>query len=314
MKVWLVGAGDMGIEYAKVLKDMNCEITCIGNGNKSAARFEEAVNLPVIRGSLEAFINTKPILPDCAIVCVSVESLAQVTVDLINYNVKRILLEKPAGKNPDEILYVHECTKNKSTEIFLAYNRRFYASTIAAKKMIAEDGGLQSFNFEFTEWSNVIAGLDKGDGVKDFWFLANSTHVCDLAFYLGGFPTEFTFYHSGENCLDWHKSAAIFAGAGFTDNKVLFSYQANWTAPGRWSVEFLTAKHRFILRPMEKLQIQNLNSVAIEFADIDYSLDEKYKPGLFLQVKNFLESNVSELCSLDQHVKMLDVYRKIANY
>ena len=312
MKVWLVGAGDMGIEYAKVLKDMNCEITCIGNGNKSAARFENITNIPVIRGGLAAFLKTTPYLPDCAIVCVNVESLAQVAVDLMNYNVKKILLEKPAGKNPDEILSVYECTKKKSAEVFLAYNRRFYASTITAKKMISEDGGLQSFNFEFTEWSNTIEKLNIAAEVKEHWFLANSTHVCDLAFHIGGYPTDISSYHRGE--LPWHTRASIFVGAGITDKNALFSYQANWTAPGRWGVEFLTKKHRFIFRPMEKLQVQNIDSVKIDFCDIDYSLDERYKPGLFLQVKNFLEDSIVDLCSIEEHMKILCIYKKIANY
>ncbi|QOW61715.1 Gfo/Idh/MocA family oxidoreductase [Treponema pedis] len=312
MKIWLIGVGYMGIEYAKVLHDIDCEFICIGNGESSAKKFEEATGLSVIRGGLSNFLKTKPAVPDYAIVCVSVESLAKVAVGLINYNVKNILLEKPAGRNPQEIISVYESAENKKAKVFLAYNRRFYASTIAAKKIITEDGGIQSFNFEFTEWSNTISNIDKADSVKNYWFLANSTHVCDLAFYVGGVPSEITCYHSGN--LLWHKSAAIFAGAGITENNVLFSYQANWSAPGRWSVEFLTNKHRLIFRPMEKLQIQNLDSVLVNFCDIDYFLDEKYKPGLFLQVKNFLENNTNGLCSITDQIRLLSIYKKIANY
>jgi hypothetical protein len=32
----------------------------------------------------------------------------------------------------------------------------------------------------------------------------------------------------------------VFAGAGVADNDALFSYHANWAAPGRWCVEILT--------------------------------------------------------------------------
>ncbi|WP_197740081.1 hypothetical protein [Vibrio taketomensis] len=37
---------------------------------------------------------------------------------------------------------------------------------LAAKNIIKQDGGVQSFNFELTEWGHVIANLEKGEGVK----------------------------------------------------------------------------------------------------------------------------------------------------
>ena len=51
--------------------------------------------------------------------------------------------------------------------------------------MIAEDGGVTSFHFEFTEWSHQIQHLQKAPGVMDHWVLGNSSHVLDLAFHLG---------------------------------------------------------------------------------------------------------------------------------
>ena len=38
------------------------------------------------------------------------------------------------------------------------------------------------------------------------------------------------------------------------------------------------------------MQIQKKESVAIEFVECDYKLDEEFKPGLFLQAKNFLNN------------------------
>ena len=40
--------------------------------------------------------------------------------------------------------------------------------------------------------------------------------------------------------------AALVAGAGVTENGALFSYHANWEAPGRWSVEIMTKKRRLM--------------------------------------------------------------------
>ena len=44
-----------------------------------------------------------------------------------------------------------------------------------------------------------------------------------------------------------------FCGAGLSKNNIPFSYQANWDAPGRWSLEVLTKYRRYVLRPMEEL-------------------------------------------------------------
>ena len=138
--------------------------------------------------------------------------------------------------------------------------------------------------------------------------MANSSHVIDLAFYLGGQPTELSSYTAGK--LPWHPNAAIYAGAGKTENNALFSYQANWQAPGRWALEFLTSKHRLIFRPMEQLQIQQLGSVAIEPVEIDDSLDHDFKPGLYRQVQAFLGCQQG-LPTIQEQQKMLPFYQKI---
>jgi hypothetical protein len=89
-----------------------------------------------------------------------------------------------------------------------------------AKEMIEQDGGVLSFNFEFTEWPHTIEVLDIKEEVKQHWFLANSTHVVDTAFFLGGRPRQLTSFQA--NSLDWHKSGAIFTGAGISENDALF--------------------------------------------------------------------------------------------
>ena len=39
-------------------------------------------------------------------------------------------------------------TSEKEANVFVAYNRRFYASVLKAQEIIEEDGGVTSFNFE----------------------------------------------------------------------------------------------------------------------------------------------------------------------
>jgi len=310
-RTWLIGAGTMAIEYAKVLQAQNVSYDVIGRGAKSAAIFTEKTGIPVRQGGLQSWLN-RGARPEKAIVAVSVEELAEATKLLMKNGVKRILVEKPAGTTLEEITQVASEAENQRAEVYVAYNRRFFASTIKAQSIIAEDRGVTSFAFEFTEWSHQIVDLDKDPRVKKNWFLANSTHVVDLAFYLGGIPKEICCYQSG--CLKWHPSASVFAGAGITERGALFSYHANWEAPGRWKVEILTREHRLIFCPLEKLQVQEIGSTAIEDVKLENELDLKFKPGLFLQVKAFLTGkNGDRLVTIASQKDMAEkVFSKMA--
>lgn len=317
-EIWIVGGGLMGIEYAKVLHELNKPFKIITRGSGKATELKKlGFNCEIITGGLEKYLNDTDVIPEAAINAVGIESLTAISTLLIKAGVKKILLEKPGVAYADEIYSLNELANKNNTSILLAYNRRFYQSVIEAKKIIAEDGGVKSFNFEFTEWSHSIETLKehKTQAELQNWFLGNSTHVIDLAFYLGGFPKEICCFVGGQNLIDWHVASSNYSGAGVSEKGALFSYHANWKAPGRFSAEILTSKHRLIFRPLEKLQIQNIGSVAINMVEgLDYSLDEKFKPGFYLQVKNFIDGNYSDLCSLNEQTQHMSLYKKMSGY
>lgn len=307
-EVLLVGAGYMAAEYAKVLKAQNTPVIALCRKDISAQDFKNKTGIETLSGGVEA-LDSIDSIPKYAIVAVSAEHLSKVTVELIDRGIKYILVEKPAGLNKQEIEEICVAARTNLATVYVAYNRRFYASVDKATEIIEEDGGLLSFNFEFTEWSDTIEKSDNIIETKEEWLLANSSHVIDLAFFFGGEPEVMTSYQTGG--LSWHKRASIYSGAGVTKKGCLFSYQANWEAPGRWGVELLTRKHRLYLRPMEKLSIQNINSVVIEDAEIDDSLDRDYKPGLYNQVVAFLNNDDSRLLPIYKQFEHLSIYREI---
>lgn len=307
-KIWLIGAGSIAEEYAKVLLSLKKDFIVVGRGQKSAERFKENTGLEVIAGGLGLFLSNKPEASDFAIIATPLSELAANTKQLIEYGVRNIFCEKPGFQKPEELKSVYELSLNKGTKVFYAYNRRFFSSVINAQNIIEEDGGVKSFNFEFTEWGHVIEKLSKPKEDLQNWFYANSTHVVDLAFYLGGFPSEIYCVSSGE--LSWHKPA-IFSGCGVSKEGALFNYGANWSAPGRWGVEILTSKHRLYLRPMEQLQIQNIGSVAINPVNIDDSIDKQFKPGFYLETKAFLAGDTACLCSIEEQIEHLRIYNKM---
>lgn len=311
--VWLVGSGYMAIEYAKVLKGLQKNFICIGNGLESAQTFYQQTGIEAVCGGISNFLNNKPQKSEYAIVCVSAEKLYDVTLELIKYGISNILLEKPGALYYKEFLNMYEEANKNNVSIYIAYNRRFYASVKKVKEIIEEEGGVKSFNFEFTEWSHIIEKLNKTELAKSKWFLGNSTHVVDLAFYLCGFPKE--IYAMTRANLEWHPSASIFAGCGVSVSDALFTYCANWESAGRWGVEILTKNAKLILRPLERLYIQQKGSVDInEYKEIEYSMDEQYKPGLYWQTFEFLSGKLNNLCSLKQQINNLEFYYKMADY
>ncbi len=148
--------------------------------------------------------------------------------------------------------------------------------------------------------------------VKNACVISNSSHVIDLAFHLCGLPREWKGWHAGR--MNWHESAARFAGAGITDLGVLYSYHADWEAPGRWSVEVLTRKRRYIFRPMEQLQVTSIASVAVEKVQLDDDLDTRFKPGLYRQTQAFLNRDATNFCTIEQQLENAKIYSEMAGY
>ena len=311
MSVWLIGAGGMAQDYARVLQGLHLPFEVIGRGADSADKFEKDTGKQVRIGGLADALRADK-APEKAIVAVGVEQLAPTTAELIRSGVKRIMVEKPAGLDLAEIESLNRIAEENGASVLLAYNRRFYGSVQQARQCIAEDGGILSAQFEFTEWSHEIAPLVKGTGVKENWMLNNSTHVIDLVFHLIGKPVDWKCWHAGS--IDWHPAAARFVGAGLTEQNVMFSYLADWQAPGRWGVELLTANRRLILRPMEQLQVMPLGTVKIEAMDPLDNLDQDYKPGLYRQTKAFLEGDDYLFSTLQEQVENVRIYSEMAGY
>lgn len=310
-RVFLIGAGGMGREYIKVLQHLGVSTTVIGRSAAGTDKFFSDTGFRASPGGLTALPEDIRPKSDYAIVAVTVEELASTALELLNRGFRKILLEKPGGLNLEQIAVVSEKAIAAGAHIVLAYNRRFYASVLKAQEMIRADGGVRSFCFEFTEWPDDVRRCTYSPEVKQNWFLANSSHVADLAFFIGGYPREFTAFTAG-SCT-WHPTARIFSGAGIAEGGAIFSYQANWLSPGRWSVEIMTDYHRFIFRPLEKLQIQLNGSVTVEFVGLDDVLDREFKPGLYRQTDCFLSgTSHSNFIYIDQHCyNVANYYSKI---
>ena len=303
----------MGQEYAKVLKAQSVSFEAIGRGKLNCNAFRENTGVVPFENGIADFIIKKKSIPEFAIIAVGVEVLAQVTKALLQHGVRNILVEKPGVCFLDEIDDICNYSKIYEGKCYIAYNRRFYASVRHVRKMANLDGGIKSMHFEFTEWAHVVEKLEVNRLVLQNWFLANSSHVIDTAFFLSGKPVEMSCFTRGS--LAWHSAASIFSGAGITDSGVVFSYQANWSGPGRWGLEIISPLNRYILRPFEKLYVQKIGTLSVEEIELDDRLDRDFKPGLYLQTEAFLKKNTEDLIPDQMQKEMIqNVYKKMCGH
>jgi predicted dehydrogenase len=309
--IWIVGAGFMAKEHSKALIALNQKPIVIGNSEEGANEFEQQLGIPVVTGGIYSFLDSKPQRPDIAIIALPIDKMAEATLVLAKYGIPILLVEKPFGANPKEIRNISHQIKKTNSQIYIAYNRRYFDSVQKAKEIIHEDGGLSSIHFEFTEWSHSIPLKKFPPDVLTHWFLANSSHVTDTVFYLMGKVKSIHTMHSGS--LEWHPSGSIFCGSGLSDQNVPFTYNSNWESAGRWSIELSTSKRKLILRPMEILQQTLRGKVNIEKIEIK-GQDSNFKPGLFRMHSLLLQQYTENFCTLNDLVEHLPIYEKIANY
>ena len=288
-KVLIVGAGLIAQEYVKVILRQNAIPIVVSRGKVKADKLRELYpKVEAITGGLDLFLE-KNSCPEFAIIATSVDHLAIATKSLIIKGCKNILVEKPLTDSVDEAIEIEVLAEKSKSNIVIAFNRRAYQSVLKAKELIDLDGGVSSFHFDFTEAIFRINPEDYGIETVRHWGVANSSHVIDTAFYLGGMPKRLVCNHYG-NEVSWHPSGSIFTGLGETIDDVPFTYHANWGAPGKWNIEIMTEKRKLLFSPMEKLRQQAVNTFAVEEVKLDYSLDTEFKSGFYHQVESFLKN------------------------
>ena len=306
-RVLLIGAGEMGQEYYRVLKEQNVDVTILTRSMSSAAEFTAKMGKNVEIFENFAFEENQF---THAINAVSVGSLKAVNEHLFSLSIPRILCEKPAGLSIDE---VRKLLKNKPNcvDFFVGYNRRFYSSVEYIKNKIEKGYLIRSVHLDFSEIFWKIDRANVEDAAIQNWFFANSTHTLDLLISLIGKP-EFlrsnAFQVPSKNTI--FDGNDVFHGFGRSQQGIPFSYHADFHSAGRWKIDIGTNECIFTLSPLEevsKVKIGNLNSDVVFKRS---ELDLKFKPGLFRQCEAFLTGGEG-LVSLEEHVSNCVFYEHV---
>lgn len=315
--VLLVGNGFMGKEYIKSLIKLGVDFTVVGNSVKSCVNIVKLFpGIKIISGGLTKFVmgynNVHCDQFNSCIITTPIQCLEEHLELVLGCGIKNVLVEKPGGLDLKRMKKI--CKIYTNCNIVLAYNRRFYPSVEKAKKIIEDDGGVQSFTMELTELIHRVDSKKYDPNTLDKWFLSMTTHLTDMAFYLCGDPIKLNALVDRNGQLEWHKETT-FCGSGQTDVGALFSYHGDWNSAGRWRLEICTKNNLLIFSPVEQLRIQKKGSMKIDNVELA-KYDSCIKMGIFNQTKEFLINPKSDkFLTYHNHCHLVEnVYNKMAGY
>lgn len=315
MTVLVVGAGSIAREYVRVCLSLEVDPLVVTRGSDRAETLrQEFPSITVIDGGLQSYLeNHSP--PKKAILATPIDSLSDHCRALITSGVEQILAEKPLALQPNTARQLLETATQHNAEVYVGFNRRMYASVQRAAEIIKEDGGVSSMTMDFTEAIFRLDPSKYADSVLPRWGIANSTHVIDTAVYLCGDIETVDATQEGD-AVEWHPAGSIFYGNGKTEDDIPFSYHANWGAPGRWRLEINTVDRKLLFAPMERLKVQKSGSFEITEADVDYTVDEEFKPGFYRQTESFVNETEARqsLLKLDTLPGYLETQYTIFGY
>ena len=158
---------------------------------------------------------------------------------------------------------------------------------------------------ECSERSWLIPSDKFSDLVMQNWFLANTTHVVDLLFYLLGTVEVFSVNNRVGNKVD----EKIITGLGNCLGDVPFVYSGAWCAPGGWVVQIYFDGSRADLMPLERLTITKING---ENEITEEGENPAIKPGFMEMIDDFLQGREMLLPTFREVQEKLAIYRKMS--
>ena len=237
MKVGIIGCGAIGRKRALALGEHELVIAV----DTSLERAQEIARLkkcPSVSTNYEDAINNDEI--DLILISTTPEFLAKITLAAITAG-KHVLVEKPAGRNPEEIIPIIKTAKRNNVFVKVGFNLRYHPALLKAKQLVDSGvigplmfirgryghGGRPGYEKEWRAIPEKSGGgelIDQGIHLIDLsrWFLGDLTVASGFAHtYYWDMPVDdnaFLMLKSSNDKIAWlHVSC--------TEWKNMFSYE-----------------------------------------------------------------------------------------
>jgi predicted dehydrogenase len=307
-RVAIIGAGYTAREHLKAFRDVP-GVTLAGIFSRTRDRAEKLAleyGVPNVYGSVpELYERTRA---DLAVVTVSETSAKAISQACFEFP-WTILMEKPPGINLAESKEIYESATRLGRSVLVALNRRFYSSTLAARKSLNELEGTRYIHVQDQQDHSKDPGPHHSQIVRDNWMYANSIHVIDLmrAFGRGDIIRVQSIYR-------WNRTepGVVLATVEFQSGDH-GQYEGIWNGPGPWSVSVTAPQIRWEMRPLEQATYQLVGTRTRETVDI-HSWDNSFKPGFRIQAQMAVNSALgfsSESVTLAESVKSMELISQI---
>ena len=283
LKIALIGAGKTMEEYLKVLSSYKNQLALEGIFNRTshkASFLKKKYKIKNLCKNIDdLYLKTNA---DIVFIIISVENTKKVCLEASKYPWK-CYVEKPFGINYAETLELNKKLKNRIKNFYIAFNRDYYQSVIECDKFLKKDSSKRIITItDQQNYKNFPKYKNNKKFLKNLKF-SNSIHLFVLAkhFARKKFNKTSKIYEHKNNKIKY-----FIKKIEFSSGDIVF-YHSIWNRPGPWKVEISTNKYFASLQPLEELSIKDKNNKNILIKPSNY--DNKFKPGIFLMVKDFLK-------------------------
>lgn len=299
-KICLLGSGEMAHAYATVFQHISgyCLSSVVSKKFNNAKIFAKKYNIDAFKSLKEVKIYSQP---EIIIVCITPTELKKVIKELLIFDNIKIFLEKPIGINYNESKEIFKILKAKKN-FYPLLNRRFYQSTIEAKKILDKEIRQKRYII-INNYHNFLHAKKKGfigNNLK-FWPYMNAIHLLDYLFIFGR-----SKICSVKKILDQRLDAArkVLSYQIKFDSGDIAIYNTHYNLEGFWSVVVHTKNQTLELKPLEQLTQKKKNFTRKVLLS---NIDMLYKPGIKNMIENLIiNKNNKNLFKIKiSHIKKL---------
>ncbi|MCH7534229.1 MAG: Gfo/Idh/MocA family oxidoreductase [Bacteroidetes bacterium] len=235
ISVVFIGCGSISEYHFNVFKSLGINITAASarKGSKHLMTFTS-------KHKIRAYYNNKELIekeqPDAIIVLSSWVNTSKVIDEIISYELP-MLVEKPVALGINQIEQWIKTHPKSHHNVQIGYNRRFYDFIPEVKNWI-DNEEITSVEAHIPE--RFQGGLNKKR--MDDLFMANSSHVIDLLYFLlGKKPIRVvTMFSPG-------KGRQGYNGLLNAGSKLPIHLIANWGSPGNFGLVFHGSHKKLVL-------------------------------------------------------------------
>jgi predicted dehydrogenase len=281
VKVALIGSGKAASYHLHALRLIeNLEVTCLVNrGRSNPQELLDEYKIPSHYKSVDDALDARNF--EAAIVAISCESTAEVAHTLGARGI-RCLIEKPLALSSAE---AQKLALLDSSDLHnVAYNRRFYSSTLKAREIVRSLGAPYSMHIEATE---DLFKLLKSAGIDDLRhrLITNTTHGLDLFTLFYGKAAETAALFARK---ELEGVAISFQTGTRFQNGANGTFLSHWQSPGQWLASLFGNGYRVDINLRSNECILQYGKKTTVFAPAVE--DRCAKPGVFLQDWTFFDA------------------------